>query len=331
MGPAWGSVAFSVISQVVLMVVVPVFGMWVYNRRVAKRVAAGAAQTTPHPIGCTPSTGRGIAGVFADWRLKKTSWRVIGWAFILGALVFVFNIYVGSFFHGMLDWTGYKLLGPSPNIFTGVTGLLISIMLIGVLPGFCEEVTNRGLLMRGMERRIGIMRAMLFSSIMFGLFHLNIEQVFYTAILGYIVALAVIATRSLWTGIIMHFMNNAVGVYLSFASRNGWFGGNAYNLISNSMANIFIMFLFFFVVYIAMMKIIEKFARENYIKDNAGVAVPVGLKGWTATRFYITGREKRKGEGIFPRGLTPLELSLLCGILFLGLTITVFTFVWGML
>jgi len=201
------------------------------------------------------------------------------------------------------------------------------------------------------------MKAVMLSSVLFGLMHLDVIKVFYAAILGYIMALAVLATRTIWTAVIIHFMNNAIGTYIAYAAKNGWFGGETLTQVGNFIGAMFIMFILaFWILYSAIMAIIHKFARENYINDrkhaeegavlptphnlnaladNSSPAQPSGpppnphlkLRGGTAIKFYLT--QAYKPLPSIP--LRPIEKTLLFGIFFLGIVITGMTVIWGFL
>jgi len=288
----------------------------------------------------------------------KPSGRVIGYAVLLGLLMYLFNMFVAAFSHTMLDLIGFRFSsGGSP--FVGVSGLFIGILIVGVLPGMCEEVSNRGVLMRGIMSKLGAWRAVLLSSLIFGLMHLNIVQFFYAMVLGILIALAVLATRSLWTGVIIHFMNNAMSVFFSFAQSNDWVIAKAFqnflNLFSGDFG--FILYIGFAIgVYMLIMHILHKFAREGYKanekayfaeflrrnpkyieeKIKQGQAVTLDdmartvesyvktLSKMRATRFYLEGQHK-------PQKLKPLEMTMLFGIIFLTSVVTVMTLVWGLL
>ena len=53
--------------------------------------------------------------------------------------------------------------------------LLTGILIIGVMPGVCEEMLHRGLLLRSYERR-GSYKALIIVAIFFGLFHFDITN-----------------------------------------------------------------------------------------------------------------------------------------------------------
>lgn len=285
---------------------------------------------------------------------NRPSWCVVGYAFLLGALLFLFNNFVATLSHMALLVLGFRF--PSgDSSFVGLTGLLVSIVIVGVLPGVCEETSNRGVLMNGLASKLGPWRAVLISALCFGLMHLNIVQAIYATVLGIFMGLAVFATRSIWTGVIIHFMNNALGQFMAFAQKNNW----AIAELLDRFFGLFTGVLFFALicgVYILIINIIHKFARENFkaneknyfanfLKSNpeyvsakidAGQGVTLAdmsqsidahtakLGRTRAIRFYLEGQYK-------PQTLGALEKTMLFGILFLTTVVTGMTLVWGLL
>ena len=349
-GTAWANslpnwvveLGFSFLSQIVIMLLVPLIAMRIYWKKKEK--------TTP----TLPTLSRRFG-------FDKPKGRTIAYAFALGALIYLFNIIVAGVFTGVLSLIGFRFPTFGFGSFSGVGGLLIAMLLIGVLPGLCEEVTHRGLLLNSFAQKFGIMKAMLYSSILFGFMHLNVIQVFYAAILGYIIALAVVATRSLWVGVIMHFMNNGLGTYFSLANRYNWFGGNFITNIFNAVSTGGVIFylLFTILLYLTVMRIIHMFAKETYQRNRyahlaqiiahdpemRAKASEIGdhfelfaqyiedgvarLPRTYQLRFYLDPNTMSKVKR-HPQ-LTPLERTAFWGIMFLGGLVTLFTLIWGLL
>jgi len=100
------------------------------------------------------------------------------------------------------------------------------------LPAFGEEIAHRGLVMKGLSS-LGLMKALIISSILFGLMHLNVNQFFFATILGFLIGLTAVISKNIIPAMIIHFTNNFLSVYFSFAVVNGWFGGNFPTLFEN--------------------------------------------------------------------------------------------------
>ncbi|MCL2569658.1 MAG: CPBP family intramembrane metalloprotease [Firmicutes bacterium] len=325
-------IAFSLLSQVLVMTIVPIVAMYFYRKRSREKEQQSSQEIETNE----KQTIMGSLG------FDRPSMRVILWSIALGFLIYFFNIFVASFFIGILSMIGYRLpVGVVLPSFEGVGGLFMVLFLVAVLPGICEEITHRGFLMNGLVSKLGVFKAILFSSILFGFMHMNVMQVFYAAILGYIMGVAMFATKSIWTPIIMHFLNNAIGVYLSFAHNYGWFGGNFTDLLvrmtSGPAGMIVYVGLVIFLVW-SIIAILHMFSKERFIErirangdDEKEVFTQMPqlarMKKLQGIKYYL---EDTWGGGS-TKSLKPLEKTLFYGVLFLGGLITVFTLVWGLL
>ena len=88
--------------------------------------------------------------------------------------------------------------------------LLVTLVVFAVLPGLCEEVLFRGALFGLMRRGDHPWLAIALNAVMFGVFHLFLHRWLPTGILGLLMCIAVWRSRSLWVGVVIHSLNNAV-------------------------------------------------------------------------------------------------------------------------
>ena len=95
--------------------------------------------------------------------------------------------------------------------------LICTVMYMAVFPAVFEEFAFRGVIMQPL-RKYGDWFAVIVSGIMFGLVHGNLMQMPFAIIAGVALGYAAIVTDSLWTGIIIHFLNNFLSVIYSWAS-----------------------------------------------------------------------------------------------------------------
>lgn len=102
-------------------------------------------------------------------------------------------------------YSTYSSIDDPKNI-ADILGMCISI---AVMPPLIEEFAVRGVLMSHL-RRYGNAFAIITSAFFFGLFHGDAAQIPFAFMCGIFTAYAVIATESLWTGIIIHAMNNSL-------------------------------------------------------------------------------------------------------------------------
>ena len=95
--------------------------------------------------------------------------------------------------------------------------LLITVF--AVTPAICEEIAFRGFILSGLARggRLGI--AIIVSSFMFGIVHMIPQQAFNAGMLGLILGLLAVHSRSLFPAIAFHLCNNTIA---SLHARNGF-------------------------------------------------------------------------------------------------------------
>lgn len=79
---------------------------------------------------------------------------------------------------------------------------------LAVVPAVFEEMYFRGFFYAGFKRARGARFAIIFSAILFGFFHMNIQQLLYAAVLGIVLGIIREATGSMWAGMLYHFVNN---------------------------------------------------------------------------------------------------------------------------
>lgn len=89
--------------------------------------------------------------------------------------------------------------------------LWVSVIIMALVPAVCEEYIFRGLIFNGYRKR-NPFRAMLMSSFLFGLIHMNINQFLYAFVMGILFCMLVYATGSILPSMIAHFIFNAYNV-----------------------------------------------------------------------------------------------------------------------
>ncbi len=93
--------------------------------------------------------------------------------------------------------------------------LICNIMYIAVFPAVFEEFAFRGVIMQPL-RKYGDGFAIIVSSVLFGLVHGNFIQMPFAIIAGIAIGYATTVTGSMWTGIIIHFLNNFLSLIYSW-------------------------------------------------------------------------------------------------------------------
>jgi len=98
----------------------------------------------------------------------------------------------------------------SPILFAFVTAF--------VAP-FTEELFFRGFLFKGLREKFGWVSALIFSSVIFALFHGQIATLIPTFLLGALFAYLYQRTESVFPGMLMHFLVNAMGSCVLLAAN----------------------------------------------------------------------------------------------------------------
>lgn len=112
------------------------------------------------------------------------------------------------------------------------TPFSVMLFMIGIFGPFCEEFVFRGVIYRSYGRKVergnntcyqngrnGGIRAILLSAFLFGLMHMNFNQMIYAFAMGIFLALLVEAAGSLWASVFCHMFFNSIEVGLMYVSR----------------------------------------------------------------------------------------------------------------
>lgn len=94
--------------------------------------------------------------------------------------------------------------------------------LVAVFPAIVEELFYRGVVFRYL-RRGGFGFAAVISSLIFGMVHMNITQLIFAGILGFVLCYLYELTGHIWPGMIIHFVNNAVVLLLTYFQKASYF------------------------------------------------------------------------------------------------------------
>ena len=97
--------------------------------------------------------------------------------------------------------------------------LWVKLILMALIPAACEEYIFRGLIFNGYKKR-NPLGAVLMSSLLFGLIHMNVNQFIYAFLLGCIFCMLVYATGTIISSMIAHFIFNGFNVIISHLSAD---------------------------------------------------------------------------------------------------------------
>ena len=281
--------------------------------------------------------------IFKDFRFTKISFKAVVICIGLGILLIFLNVAFNSIYSFILSLFGYSASSGSGVASYPLYLFLITIFASAVLPGFCEEFANRGLLLNGLKG-LGMKKAIVISGLLFGLMHLNIGQFGYATLVGMYFAFICIVTGSIIPGMIIHFLNNAITEYLSFASINNLFLGDFYNDVRNlglggdfyfSIILIFMILLTVAFLFIWLTMLLIKNIRQRRIQQIGNdlaetfEKVPEDMRPNTLKiqiPVSVFGIEPK--QSYYPTLKTKIPLIL---AIVLGSIVTIMTLIWGTL
>lgn len=120
--------------------------------------------------------------------------------------------------------------GGLPDVFSEVmpvsgTQMLVMFFTVGVVAPVCEEIIYRYLLLKPL-RRYGDWQAIVITSLLFGFFHGNLSQFFYTAVMGFLLGVTAVRANSVLPAIVIHMLNNVFVIFNSFFRESGGTSAN---------------------------------------------------------------------------------------------------------
>ncbi len=137
-----------------------------------------------------------------------------------------------------------------PNNFAD---MLLIIIVVSVVPAFCEESLFRGFIQRSFEMKMKPFWAALITAIFFGLYHVNPYSLIPLICLGLFFGFAAYSSETIILPIILHFLNNFAAVILYFTFGNDELINNPtiskLNLVPTIEAFIGLSILFFILIF----------------------------------------------------------------------------------
>lgn len=124
---------------------------------------------------------------------------------------------LGTWWMLLLDRLGIPLQESAVEIPSNSQELMRGILLIGVLPGVCEELFFRGMMMSAWERR-GTKTALIVSSTLFALLHGSIMGFPVQLLMGFVLGYLLLVSNSLYTGMTYHTVYNSATLILAYLS-----------------------------------------------------------------------------------------------------------------
>ena len=171
---------------------------------------------------------------------NKVNWKVLLWAIgiMLVALPAINlmshwnqQMVLPTWLSGVEEWMKAKeaeaeWLTKQFMSVTTVSGLLVNLFLMAVLPALSEEITFRGVLQRLLNFQLSTFNSHLaiwLTAIIFSAIHMQFYGFVPRMLMGALFGYMLVWTGSLWVPMLMHFVNNGMAVLLYFmANRAHW-------------------------------------------------------------------------------------------------------------
>lgn len=178
---------------------------------------------------------------------NKVNWKVLLWAIgiMLVALPAINlmshwnqQMVLPTWLSGVEEWMKAKeaeaeWLTKQFMSVTTISGLLVNLLLMAVLPALSEEITFRGVLQRLLSPKNSSLNSQLstlnshlsiwLTAIIFSAIHMQFYGFVPRMLMGALFGYMLVWTGSLWVPMLMHFVNNGMAVLLYFiANRAHW-------------------------------------------------------------------------------------------------------------
>ena len=133
--------------------------------------------------------------------------------FIAVATILVF-LPLANAWSAFLQVIHYHGAGVSMPATDKVWVYFLALFIMAVMPAFGEEILMRGFVLHGTSTR-SVLFGIVLTSALFSLMHANPVQTVHQFGLGFVLALVVAASGSIWGAVIIHFLNNFISLTLT--------------------------------------------------------------------------------------------------------------------
>lgn len=149
------------------------------------------------------------------FRLRPLGARGVARAVVTGLCATVLVQVLGALTMILVERSGGKL--PLYYNLTG-TPFLVALLLLGIIPPICEEMAYRGYLQQAL-RPLGPKAGVIVTALLFGAMHGSLVRLIPLSLLGLIFGVAVQRSGSIISSMLMHFVNNATALSLTYFAK----------------------------------------------------------------------------------------------------------------
>ena len=93
--------------------------------------------------------------------------------------------------------------------------LITTLILVGIIGPIAEEIFFRGFVLPGLVKQFGVVRSLLLSSLLFGIFHFDPGAIVPTFTLGLALGWVYLKTGSIWPSVFAHGLHNSLAIMMA--------------------------------------------------------------------------------------------------------------------
>lgn len=232
----------------------------------------------------------------------KINNKQIGLIFLMSIFSIMAFLPLSNIFLDILSRIGYKISLPLPETDTNFGILMLSLLLLAVFPAFSEEILMRGVVLNAATQKRNYSYAIVITAGMFSLMHGNAVQTVHQFLLGMVLAYLVIVSKSLWSAILLHFLNNFLSIVLN--SPLNWL---LFKMGANNVPVIvwYIIWIISFIIGSTVLFILlKKFTQVSLDKDKFGDTeiIDVYLEGKNEMQKNEFKKSFNQIIGLFKKG-----------------------------
>lgn len=155
---------------------------------------------------------------FRSFDIRKGFAYAILWLVIVRAAVILYGMIAGALGTLFGIKPPQELISRVPRLFGyGVWGLIVALVIGAFIAPVIEEMFFRGFFYPALRKQFGVFWAILVSSLVFGIFHLNVWLFVPTFLIGVVLAYLYERENSLGPPIALHVANNLISIVLIYA------------------------------------------------------------------------------------------------------------------
>ncbi|OYP29883.1 ABC transporter permease subunit/CPBP intramembrane protease [Rhodopirellula sp. MGV] len=162
-------------------------------------------------------------------RIRMTHWTVLPLAVLFGVTLHPTYVMLSKFINHLYPVSAEAAEAMKPFAEQiGSASWTSVVLLMAVLPAFCEELAFRGFIFGGLVRERGKLRAVAITALMFGISHGVLQQSIAASLMGIVLGWITLRTGSILPCVLIHVTNNSLSVSLDRIASSGWEGAQMF-------------------------------------------------------------------------------------------------------